>query len=40
MMLVSVEFSFEIEEYRVLVLPLPVGPVTSTMPQGRLMAAS
>ena len=32
--------SWEIAEYSVLVLPLPVGPVTSTMPHGFLMAAS
>ena len=30
----------EIDEYSVLVLPLPVGPVTSTMPHGLLIAAS
>ena len=27
------------DEYRVVVLPLPVGPVTSTIPLGRSMAA-
>ncbi len=32
MMLVSGVFSRAIEEYSVLVLPEPVGPVTSTMP--------
>ena len=40
MMFVSVVFSREIDEYRVFVLPLPVGPVTSTMPQGFWIAAS
>ncbi len=40
MMLVSVVLIFEIDEYSVLVLPLPVGPVTRTMPHGLLIAAS
>ena len=34
MMFVSDVLMREIEEYRVLVLPLPVGPVTRTMPHG------
>ena len=40
MMFVSGVLIFAIEEYSVLVLPLPVGPVTSTMPQGRAIADS
>ena len=40
MMLVSARLSLAIAEYSVLVLPLPVGPVTSTMPHGRRIAAS
>src|SRR5580765_501183 len=40
MMLVSGWFKREIEEYRVFVLPDPVGPVTSTMPYGFKMAFS
>ena len=32
MMLVSTVFSLAMDEYRVFVLPEPVGPVTSTMP--------
>ena len=40
MMLVSGVLIFEIAEYSVFVLPLPVGPVTSTMPHGRRIAAS
>ena len=40
MMLVSGVLSREIEEYSVLVLPDPVGPVTSTMPYGFRMAFS
>ena len=35
-MFVSAELSFEIDEYRVLVLPLPVGPVTTA--DGRFVA--
>ena len=34
MMLVSGVLMREIDEYSVLVLPLPVGPVTRTMPHG------
>ena len=34
MMLVSGVLIFEIDEYSVFVLPLPVGPVTSTIPHG------
>ena len=40
MMFVSGVLMREIAEYSVLVLPLPVGPVTSTMPQGFEMADS
>ena len=40
MMLVSIVLTFEIAEHSVFVLPLPVGPVTRTMPHGRRMAAS
>ena len=40
MMFVSVVLIFAIDEYSVFVLPLPVGPVTSTMPHGFAIAAS
>ncbi len=40
MMFVSVVLMREIDEYSVLVLPDPVGPVTSTMPHGLEMAVS
>ena len=40
MMLVSGVLIREIDEYSVLVLPLPVGPVTSTMPHGFWIASS
>ena len=40
MMLVSGVLIFAIDEYSVFVLPLPVGPVTSTMPHGRRIAGS
>ena len=34
MMLTSIVFTFDSAEYSVVVLPEPVGPVTSTMPYG------
>ena len=38
-MLEPILFSSDSAEYRVVVLPLPVGPVTSTMPNGWLIAS-
>ena len=40
MMFVSGLFNCVIAEYNVFVLPLPVGPVTNTIPNGLCMARS
>ena len=39
MMLTSIRLIFDSAEYSVVVLPEPVGPVTSTMPYGFITAS-